>query len=114
MSRLRQLEITGEELNIPVEVIEQKVLKAIPALTKQEEVEKILNDNGASLSSLVHRLAHINQVSDDERMVHETGKTLLGLHGVMKDKERESQTNIQIVIQTDPSKMDAILNPQRT
>lgn len=112
MPKIRQLAPASEEELTSLKRIEDAVASELPELTPKNKLPEILEEEGASLRNVVSRIAYVNKNSDDEKIVHDTGKTLLQLHGVMKDTEANQAPSIQIMIMDKDTQLAGILRPR--
>jgi len=101
-----------ENRKVGIDRIANKLEENFPDLVSPTEVREILNENGASVSDVTERLVQVFQTSEQDKTIHDIGKTFLQMHGVLKDAENQG-TAINLVIQSDDAKVLNILNPER-
>lgn len=111
MPKIRQLETSPEEVT-QLKRIEDAIAQELPELSPKDRLPEILEDEGAGLRDVVGRIAYVHKNTQDEKLVHDTGKTLLQLHGVMKDSDAAATPSIQIMIMDKDVQLGGILKPR--
>ncbi len=97
---------------IDLETITARVEENFPELVSENKgIRKTLDDAGVSVEAITNKLSLIFQNSED-KIAHDISKTLLQMHGVLKD-DKNAGTSINLVIQSEDTKVMSILNPSR-